>query len=276
MPFLMHIAFDNPFRLKRNVHYFEYGGVRFKLIQNDPRKWADVLVTIVDSYNSPAVQRAYSAAGEFASALSWEFGVGTAIREVGGPGVGQTFRLRQARCVSFVFPGITFRGMHIGHTLSRIARITNEQQKIGLTLFREALGSNKVLLALLLTWQIMEIRHHDPVSWVNNVVGQQPQVLQRAHNELSELPLQGRTVGQYLLDDCRHAIAHIRRKPGRRVLKFDDEDENGRLWRSARVTEELARHYIHAELGVNERLYLVRPHHGGFLVRGPEQSHLSA
>ncbi len=32
MPFLMHIAFDNPFRLKRNVHYFEYGGVRFKLL----------------------------------------------------------------------------------------------------------------------------------------------------------------------------------------------------------------------------------------------------
>ena len=87
-----------------------------------------------------------------------------------------------------------------------------------------------------------------------------------AHRALRELPLQGRSLGQYLLDDCRHAIAHIRRKPGRRALKFDDEEENGRLWRSARVTEVLARHYIASALGVTERLHLVRPRRGGFPV----------
>jgi hypothetical protein len=158
--------------------------------------------------------------------------------------------------------------MHVGYTMSRIARITNEQQKIGLTLFREALSANKVLLSLLLNWQIMEIRHSDPVGWVNKVVRRNPEVLLHgvASRALSELPLQGRSLGQYLLDDCRHAIAHIRRKPGRRILRFDDEEENGRLWRSAEVTKELARHYILAELRVTEHLHLVRPHRGGFPI----------
>jgi len=158
--------------------------------------------------------------------------------------------------------------MHVGYTMSRIARITNEQQKIGLTLFREALSANKVLLSLLLNWQIMEIRHSDPVAWVNKVARRNPQVFLHgvASRALNELPLQGRSLGQYLLDDCRHAIAHIRRKPGRRALRFDDEEENGRLWRSAEVTKELARHYIHAELGVTDHLHLVRPRRGGFPI----------
>ena len=267
MPFLMHIAFDNPFRLKGNVHYFEYGGVRFKLIQNNPRKWADVLLTIVDDAYGASAQSAYSAAGEFASALSWDFGVGATIHETyGGPGVRPAVRLRQARCVSFVFPGIPFRGMHVGHTISRIARITDEQQKIGLTLFREALTSNRVMLSLLLNWQVMEIRHGDPVGWVNKTIRRNPQILSYgpASRALTELPLGGKSLGQYLLNDCRHAIAHIRRKPGKRALRLDDEEENRRLWLSAQVTKELARHYIRSELGVVEQLHLVRPRRGGF------------
>ena len=105
--------------------------------------------------------------------------MGTSIREVGGPGVLSTFRLRQAQCVSRVFPSIPFAGMHVGHSISRIARITTEQQKIGLTLFREALSSNKVLLSFLLSWQIMEIRHSDPVRWINETLRRHPQASHR-------------------------------------------------------------------------------------------------
>jgi hypothetical protein len=50
------------------------------------------------------------------------------------------------------------------------------------------------------------------------------------------------------------------------VLKFDDVDESGRLWNSARVAEELAHYYIETEPGVTETLYLVRPRRGGFPV----------
>lgn len=214
MPYLMHIAFDNPFRLLRNVYYFEYKGVRFKLVQNNPRKWADVVLTIVNSYDSPAAQHAFSTAGEFASALGWVNKVGIPVRHIGGPGVRAIFRLRQARCNTFVFPEIAFRGMHVGYSMSRIAKITDDHQRIGLTLFREAHSANKVLLSLLLYWQILEIRD-DAVGWTNKVMRTQPRALHRVREYLQQLPLKGRRLGEYLQEDCRHAIAHIRRKPGR-------------------------------------------------------------
>ena len=72
MRMLMHIAFDNSLRLKNKIYYFEYKSVRFKLIQNNPRKWSDVLLTIVSIDDKKEKQKAYSTAGEFLSALSWK------------------------------------------------------------------------------------------------------------------------------------------------------------------------------------------------------------
>ena len=73
MGFLMHIGFDNSSRLWKKVFYFEYKGIRFKLIQNNPRKWCDVLLTIIPSHNNEeAKNEAYLKASEFLSALSWE------------------------------------------------------------------------------------------------------------------------------------------------------------------------------------------------------------
>jgi hypothetical protein len=259
----MHLAFDNPFRLKHDVHYFEYNGVRFKLIQNNPRKWSDVLITIVDSARSATAAHAFSVAGEFASALSWELGVGTAVRAIGGPGIRDDFKLRQARCVVRVFPEITYSGNIRGFDIQRIARITNQEHRIGLTLYREAKSANKVILSLLLFWQIMEIRH-GAIGWVDNIATKQQRLTDKIQEHLQRLPLGNQSLGYYLWDYCRNAIAHIRRYPGKRVLRFDDSDEAGRLWLSARVAEELAHYYIEHELNVTESVYLVRPGSGGF------------
>jgi hypothetical protein len=267
MPYLLNISLDNPNRLKRKVNYFEYRGVRFKLVQNDPRKWSDSLLTIIpNDYRSPEAHVAYAAAGEFASALSWEFDVGVTVSGLGGGSFPPTLTLRNARPRQFVFPRVPFSRvsrMVGGHSIERIARVTNEQQRIGLTLYREALSSNKELLSLLLNWQVLEIRHKDPVGWINKVVRKHAHDLVEVIRLLPELPLAGRSLGNYLLDDCRDAIAHIRRRPGKRALKFDDDDESRRLWYSAKVTKELARFYIRTHLSVTDRLYLVRPS-GGF------------
>jgi len=242
--------------------------VRFKLVQSNPRKWSDTLLTIVpNDYRSSEAHTAYAAAGEFASALSWEFDAGVTIGGLGGGSFPPTFTLRRARPRQFVFPRVPFT--HIsrmvgGYSIERIGRITDEHQRIGLTLYREALSSNKELLALLLYWQILEVRNKEPVGWINKVVRKHPQKLVQVIQYLPELPLAGRNLGNYLLDDCRDAIAHIRRQPGRRPLKFDDDDESRRIWYSARVTKELARFYIRTQLNVTDHLYLVRPRKGGF------------
>ena len=105
MPYLMHIHFDNSSRLKRRVYYFQYNRVRFKLIQNNPAKWSDVLMSLVPINDEAAEQRAYAAAGEFLSALAWQNNSWVAIEHaVGGRGVRDGFTLRQARCSMYEFP----------------------------------------------------------------------------------------------------------------------------------------------------------------------------
>lgn len=71
MQYLMDIGFDNSSRLCRNVYYFEYKGIRYKLIQNNMRKWCDVLITIVEN-DSLLKNQAYFVASEFLAALAWQ------------------------------------------------------------------------------------------------------------------------------------------------------------------------------------------------------------
>lgn len=259
----MHICFDNSLRLERRVYYLEYRGVRFKLIQNNQRKWSDVLLTLVPSNDGAAQQRAYTAAGEFLSALSWENGSRIALENGGGFSVPEHYTLRQARCRVFSFPQIPFGGHVTGYGLSVIPNIENDEQRIALTLFREARSSNKVWLSFLLYWQVIHVGENDPVGWINRVYYKQSKVHVRAE-ERRQLPLGGRRLGEYLQEDCRHAIAHIRRYPGRRFLRFDAGDENRRLAVSTRVVERFAKHYIRESLSLKKKLYLVRRGGRGF------------
>jgi hypothetical protein len=266
MPYLMHIALDNPFRLKRRVHYFEYKGVRFKLIQNNPRKWSDVLITIVDDYPPNAeAQRAFAAASEFTSALSWEYDVGLALRHVGGPGIPSNYTLRSAKCRVRVFPEIPFRGNIIGFDLSRIAKIDTDFQRKAITLFREAKSSNKVWLSALFYWQILESLGQAD-SWINKALRRDKELALALNENVRDLPLTGRTVGGYLQEHCRHAIAHIRRHPGKAVLEFDNEENINEFFRSARLLEALAKYYIRNVLGVKETLFLARHRGKGFPI----------
>ena len=267
MPFLMHIAFDNVCRLRRRVHYFEYKSVRFKLIQNDPRRWSDVLVTLLPTFHAPEEDRVFRAAGEFVSGLSWANHSRMSLRSVGGPGVPAGFTLRQAKCRVRVFPEIPFAGKLIGHDISRIADIENEQQRVALTLFREASSCNKPFMAFLLFWQVMEVRKAgEVVGWINKMQARKPRELHLSQNGLRQLPIGGRRLGDYLQEDCRHAIAHITRRPGKTALRFDDIDESGRMNLSARLIAQLAEHFIRTELGVSRWRYLVRRSPRGFPV----------
>ena len=72
MPELMHIAFDNSCRLRNRVYYFEYKNIRFKLIQNNPNKWSDVLLTILPGHDESLTDKVRTIAGEFLSLLSWQ------------------------------------------------------------------------------------------------------------------------------------------------------------------------------------------------------------
>ena len=114
MPYLMQICFDNDRRFRRNYYLFEYKGVKFKLVQNNPRKWADILLTILPEYSQDALGIAFKAAAEFLSALSWELKSRIMIGGVGGRGWKAQFPFSKAKPSAFTFPRIPFGGLNNG------------------------------------------------------------------------------------------------------------------------------------------------------------------
>lgn len=265
MSTLLQFSFDNPVRFYPAVHYFAYGGFRFKLVQNDPTRWTDSILTVFDQRPADdVVQRAYAAAAEFVTALSWELDFGMGIRPAGTLTVGSRITLRSARPNVFTYPSVPYLGPHVGYELSRVARIATDEQRIALTLYREAASANKLLLSLLLAWQVMEVRTGKAVPWIDRTMQNLPSRLGDVPQMVARLGVRPQQLGEYLWDDWRSAIAHIRRRPGKHALKFDDRAEAERLHLAADIVRRLARHYIIDELQVTDRLYLMRRGQRGF------------
>ena len=265
MSYLMHIGFDNSSRLCCNIYYFEYKKIRFKLIQNDYRKWSDVLLTIIDDHNNKkAKNNAYIAASEFLSALSWHNNSKIKMRYLGGNQVAKKRNLREARCVCFVHRTPFFYS--IGYDICEIPKIETNEQKIALSLFREALSSNNEYLTFLFLYQIIETGGNNPIDWIDNTLSTQRNKVPILDDDIKHLPLQGRSVGKYLKDDCRDAIAHIKRYTGKVEIKLDSIEDYIRIGRGLHLMEKLAKFYIKNELKLNKYLYLVRKNGNGFPV----------
>jgi len=264
----MHIGFDNSSRLWKDVYYFEYKGVRYKLIQNNVRKWCDVLLTIIpNDKDKKAIDYAYITASEFLSALSWENRSKVKANHLGGCGIPHDFKLRSAKCRAFSFPQVPFSGYVVGNNINRIPEIENEEQRDALLLFREAESSNNNYLSFLFFWQIIEVSKNDAIGWINKTYCKNRNKIRLSKDEINRLPLKGKSLGNYLYDDCRNAISHIhRRKAGKTEVKLDTPEDNLRISLSTGVISDFARFYIKDKLQLKKSMYLVRKKGKGFPI----------
>lgn len=263
MALLTHFCFDNACRLNRTTYYLQYRGIRFKLIQNNPRKWSDVLLALVPENDRLSQECAFGAAGEFLSALSWQNSSPISVRNAGGFGVRDSLRLRQARCRIFVPPRQAFMTNSSGYDITRLPEVETQEQRIALTLFREALSANKDFLSFLFYWQVLEVAGGKPSGWINKFFYRQSRV-HVSQREREILDLKGRRLGDVLEDDCRHAIAHIRRKPGRQALRFDNSEENRRIAVSTNVIQRFAKLFLKEALDLRRNVFLIRERGRGF------------
>jgi hypothetical protein len=268
MPFLMHISFDNSGLLGRNVYYFEYRGIRFKLIQSTSLRWCSVLLTILPEDTATSRNQAYMAASEFLSALAWQNHSTVAMWDSRGLGVPKHLRLRQAKRFVFDLPRIAIRhkGRVVGLDICTLPKVETDEQRTALVLFREARSSNNCYLSFLFFWQVMETAGANIVEWVNSAYEKHRDALTITDYELKRLPLKGGKLGNYLEDDCRHAIAHIRRYSWKTSLKLDTAVDNERIAVSSNIVERFAAFYIREELGLRKRQYLIRKGGKGFPV----------
>ncbi len=260
----MEIAFDNDRRLKRRSYLLEYRGFRFKLVQDNPRRWSDHLLTVLPNGTDKERQGAFAVACEFLGALSWELRARVAVREAGGRSWHNDRRLSKARPTIFSFPRISFGGGVISNSPNYIPHVTTEEQRIALTLYREARASNNHYLSFLFLWQVLEVGGTDAEKFANKCQRSKPRELMLHMNDLSMLPLAGRQLGTYLSDEGRDAIAHIRRRSGEKRLALDDLADRRNIACAVRVAEGLAECYIRHHLGLAGQLCLMRRGTNGF------------
>jgi hypothetical protein len=266
MAYLMHIGFDNSRRLIKRIYYFQYKGIRYKLIQHKSRKWCDVLLTIVRRENNEQAKNlAYITASEFLSALSWQNNSRVTIHNIGGCGIHENYQLRNARCSMYSYPRIPFQGHVIGCGINVIPEIETQDQRDALTLFREASSSNNDYLSFLFFWQILEVGKGDPVGWINKSWRKNRNKIRISKDEFSRLPLKGKNPGHYFYDDCRNAISHIHsRRSGKVKIALDTPIDNTRIAISSCVIKEFARFYIEDKLKLKKSMYLLRKYGKGF------------
>ncbi len=261
----MNICFDNDRRLRRKSYLFEYRGHQFKLVQSNPRKWADNLLTILPADDDALRERAFSVASEFLSAVCWQNNARTAIAGGGGRGWDTGWKLSKANPTIYEFPTIPFGGNVIGYDISVIPLVETDPQKSALTLYREAGASNNRYLSFLFYWQILETGGTNAEGFVNKTFRKKPRELRLGRESLdSRLNLNGKSLGEYLRDECRDAIAHIRRKPGKKRIDLDKAEDRLRVIISTDIVKVFAKYYIEHVLKLQKKLYLVRSGRGGF------------
>ena len=268
MPYLMHIPFDNSNRLDRNIYYFEYKRIEFKLIQNS-QKYQDTLLTILPESNDQ-VGKVYKVACEYLSALSWQNSAKIMITQEGGA-ERKEITLRKAKCSMFAFRKVPW-GYYSGrgYSILIIPKIGNDRQRKALALFREAFSNLNPYFSFLFYWHVLgvgkrKLPPEDPSvsEWIDASFNKGK--VHVAKEDLTRLHLGKQTLGKCLYEDYRNAIAHVDR-PGRKELEIDDLDDLERTYISTRVVEGFAKYYVKSELGLTEKLYLVKRTRRGFPI----------
>jgi len=264
MNYLLQIGFDNSHRLSRKEYFFEYRGVRFKLVQRNPRKWSDALLTIIPDMDGTAEELAFARAAEYLSALAWQNYSTVAFWQSGTCSWSGELSLDEAKPFMSTPPRIPSSGIVLGYDLTRIPHVETDEQRKALALFREAHASNNDYLSFLFYWQVLEVKGRRPEDVVDKTRRKDRSRVRLPKSDIDDLPLAGQTLGHYLLDDCRHAIAHIRRKPGKKTLDLDKAAERIRLTHSVWVIKAFAEYYIRENLGLSNQLCLCRQRRNDF------------
>jgi hypothetical protein len=271
MAFALNISFDNTHRLKRRTYYFDYKGQRFKLVQDNPNKWADHLLTVVEN-GLVASKRGFAIGAEYLRALAWELRSAVAVFG-GGSGYGwpDSREFCRIRPGMYTPPRLPPGGIAIGYDPTRIAEVTTDDQRRALAAFREATAANNDYLRFLFFYQVLDVGAAvTSTQFIDDAFQNRRNELQFIAGDVEAIDLRGQSLGEYLKEDCRHALAHFVRYPGLTTIDLDDLTDRVRITRSARVVEEFARFYLVNQLRLTGTLYLVRPRGGGFPLYVPE------
>lgn len=241
----------------------EYRGVRFKLVQERGWKWADHLLTIIPSCSPQTRQYAFEIGQELINLLSWQLGSPMQLSEAGARSCHQGTRLSQVRPSIRVFPNISYSGNYVNNSPSVIPVVNTEHQRLALGLFREARAANNDYLAFLFFWHVIETGHEKGEEVVERLFRNNK--LRHVRDDIAKISLGGCNLGEHLKENVRNAIAHIRRRSGRKSLELSNLEHRNEMAVTTRVARRIAEAYIEHDLSIGtQRLFLMRKGRNGF------------
>lgn len=263
-PYILHLALSNHARFDRSSYLMEYSGVRFKLIQQRGWKLADHLLTIIPDISPQTKQYAFQVGQELINLLSWELRSPMQLSETGARSCHIGTRLSQARPSMYKFIEILFEGNYANNSPSIIPAVNNKHQRLALGLFREARSSNNIYHAFLFYWHVIDTGRESGTEVVNRILGTHKLI--KIREEIARLSLCEQSIGKYLWENMRNAIAHIQRKePELKHLDLSNLEDRNEMVIATHIVRRIAETYIEHDLGVGKhQLYLMRKGRNGF------------
>lgn len=240
-------------RLAKAEYIFEFQERVFRLVRGTDTE-LDKLCTITDGSAQENAQ-AYETAMRLFDYLSWQWQTGIRCMDGGGPGFQSDepiLKILASRPIQ-MFHARMLRSMIVEPLF--LPDVRNDVLQVALGLLNEALQATSPFFRFINFWKILGLPHSGDrrgnadkraIARVDRAASERVPEIGDLRNRLKQRGIHA-TLGNYLYEECRNAIAHITRPPALSPSKLLHRD---RILEAERVAEHLARFYIRTELGL--------------------------
>lgn len=261
MAHVIQVNFDSHWNLVKPYYIFKFRDREYKVLRGKGRKnnkEKDCILSLLGDEDKE-YYGVYRDIMIYCGCLSWEYQTPVMVSGGGGYGNSKKITIKQVRRVD-----ITRRNMVVNTyslSLGSIPYVHTKDQEDAIGLYREALVSASPFYKFLCLWNILNIPARGTksvISWVNDALENKKHKI-FLNNQISALEKKGADIGKYLDEECRDAIAHIRRdSPNRTHIDPNDGRDIVRISSSTYFLENLARLYIADELRLDNRQFLYK------------------
>lgn len=258
---LLNLSIDCSMIFEVDRLVFTYEDVTFLYRSRFSNLYGDGLTAIVDDTES-AKTEAVRKAVDWANALSFNcHGYATVSLAGGGP-VDDSTTLSGIYGHDLAFRTGPRGHRSLGHGINVISDIQTSEQRRALQIYNLGMSAGDRYSAFLFFWQVLDVKqkakqskYPPEVDWIDSLP---PKFFRPVENDVCNLKLGTTCLGQYLFDNARSAVAHLRREPGRGVeLDFASLSDALRMGHCVRIARHLAEHKIRADFNLTQRRYLV-------------------
>jgi len=257
MAYIIQVDFDSYWKLAKASYVFKYRDNSYRMLRGRGQgrnKERDCILSIIDEGQVDNVAREIMI---YLGCLSWEHRTPMLVTLAGGRGYGGRLGIKTVRRSIITKRMLPSQMLYL--TINRIPYVETKDQEDAIGLYREAMASGSPFYKFLCLWNILNIPTRKTglvINWVNDAIKNKKHRIYPNHH-IDVLSKKGVDIGKHLDDECRDAIAHIRRDlPSKTHIDINSNKDYGRIAASAYFLEDLSRLYVAEELKLIKSQFL--------------------